>query len=597
MMRQFTNRTRLAATLGTLAALLLCSSAARAQDPVDELQKALSMRSDERRAPTEAMLEYRRAALEKRVAALRTIADLRRALVMWKSDPDLISKDDPRVTKMDDDFRTRVGTRLRKSLANAAKDKNIYARLAAANLIAEMGPTVRALEQGDFNGYARSLEPIAIALVRDSDLGVRLEALRALGNINADPKSAIPVLVQALQQTDKEAEARREAARAMLQMVKVVNALQGQTKTGIAAGPMDLADTAGRVLRGAGAGLIDPDAQVRKLCLEAIQAVAAAYAQTPGAYKRTDFPPHGRALTPNDILDIKMKYEAVRKYQKELYPVLKEAADQGKPLAQTLLDPDLRVRQAALSTSQDLAHLRLRLRQRVVSLPTLPEGKAPKSDPEFATPLDGLVKELLPNVIAIADDADVTVRRRAVEFIEQLDEDGAPGIPTLIARLLDGDRFVRWAAARALDNLDPRQIRSAVPVLARLLYDPDLDVRLATVRTLEGMGPHARAAVPFLLKGILFGDPEIRIGIMHTVASIGPEHAQDAIPNLIRSLNYEASPDARVRQTAAEILGKFGPSATTAVPALRQALGDDDADVRSRAADALLSILVPAAKD
>src|SRR5262245_35678963 len=211
MMRLWTIRVRGATILGALASLLTCSSAARAQDPVDDLQKALYMRPDERRAPTDAMLDYRRAALEKRVAALRTVADLRRALVMWKTDPDLISKDDPRVTKLDDELRTRIGTRLRKSLESAAKDKSAYPRLAVANLIAEMGPTVRALEPGDFNGYARSLEPIVIRLVRDGDLGVRQEALRALGNINADPKSAIPVLSQALQQTDKEAEARREA--------------------------------------------------------------------------------------------------------------------------------------------------------------------------------------------------------------------------------------------------------------------------------------------------------------------------------------------------------------------------------------------------
>lgn len=588
---------RVFAILGAVATLLTCSPVVRAQDPVDELQKSLYMRPDERRAPTEAMLDYRRTELEKRVAALRTVADLRRALIMWKTDQDLISKDDPRVTKMDDEFRSRIGTRLRKSLESAAKDKSAYARLATANLIAEMGPTVRALQPDNLNGYARSLEPIVIELVRDADLGVRQEALRALGNINADSKTAIPVLIQALQQTDKEPEARREAARALMQSVKVVNALQGQTKTGISASPADLTDTASRVLRGAGAGLIDPDVQVRTLCLEAIQAVAAAFAQIPGAYKRTDFPPQGRAFTANDVMDIKLKYESVQKLLKELQPVLKEAADQGKPLAQALLDPELRVRQAAINAAQDLAHIRLRLRQRIVSLPALPDGKAPKDDPDFASPLDGLVKELLPGAIAIADDGDVTIRRRAVEYIEQLDEDGAPGIGALIARLHDGDRFVRWAAARALDNFDPKQIRGAVPALTKLVYDPDLDVRLAAVRTLEGMGPHARSAVTHLLKGILFGDPEIRIGVMHTIASIGPEHAQAAIPNLIRSLSYDASQDARVRQTAAEILGKFGPLATAAVPALRQALGDDDADVRARAADALLSILVPAAKE
>src|SRR5262249_53037918 len=96
-------------------------------------------------------------------------------------------------------------------------------------------------------GYARSLEPIVIDLARDKDLGVRQEALRALGNINPEPKKAVPVFVQALQ-TDKEEAPRRLAAGGLLQMVKVVNHLQGQTKTGIFATPADMVDTAERVV-------------------------------------------------------------------------------------------------------------------------------------------------------------------------------------------------------------------------------------------------------------------------------------------------------------------------------------------------------------
>jgi HEAT repeat protein len=49
--------------------------------------------------------------------------------------------------------------------------------------------------------------------------------------------------------------------------------------------------------------------------------------------------------------------------------------------------------------------------------------------------------------------------------------------------------------------------------------------------------------------------------------------------------------DARVRQTAAEVLGRFGSLAASAEPALRAALDDPNSDVRKAASDALLSIL------
>jgi HEAT repeat protein len=51
--------------------------------------------------------------------------------------------------------------------------------------------------------------------------------------------------------------------------------------------------------------------------------------------------------------------------------------------------------------------------------------------------------------------------------------------------------------------------------------------------------------------------------------------------------------ESQVRQAAAAVLGSYGRLAESAVPALRDALGDDDIEVRRHASDALLNILVP----
>src|SRR5206468_1700770 len=130
---------------------------------------------------------------------------------------------------------------------------------------------------------------------------------------------------------------------------------------------------------------------------------------------------------------------------------------------------------------------------------------------------------------------------------------------------------------------------AAVPALGELMFDPDLNVRQAAATTLESMGEQAKAAAPSLARAVGEGDAEPRMNAMYVLQVLDPADAKIAIPNLIDALNNS---DARVRRVAAESLGKVGPAASAAVPALRRALGDEDNEVRVQASDALLAILV-----
>jgi HEAT repeat protein len=166
----------------------------------------------------------------------------------------------------------------------------------------------------------------------------------------------------------------------------------------------------------------------------------------------------------------------------------------------------------------------------------------------------------------------------------------------LTRALGDRNRFIRWAAVRTLGNLPVEKAATTVTDLAALLDDNDVDVRQAVARALERLGPRARAAVEPLEAKILDhrSDPEFRVAVMYVLESIGTEDTVSAIPLLTRALT---DTDARVRRTAAELLGKYGRLAESAVPALRDTLGDDDTEVRQRASDALLSILVGPTKE
>jgi len=91
---------------------------------------------------------------------------------------------------------------------------------------------------------------------------------------------------------------------------------------------------------------------------------------------------------------------------------------------------------------------------------------------------------------------------------------------------------------------------SAVPVFIWALDDEDPGVRIAAVKSFDGLGAAAeRAAVP--LANLLAVDPipAVQTQIIHTLGQMGP-HATDAIPTL-RRLQREATLTIRVHASKA----------------------------------------------
>jgi HEAT repeat protein len=569
-----------------------------APDPVEELRQALAVRPDDRIKRSKEFLDYREKILGERVKALRTISDLRRAFVDWKIPEDRFEA----LQKLDQKWRGVVGNRLTAALTEAAKSPDVNVRLAVANLIAELGPGVPGLKSTDPGGFARSLTGIVIDLARDPAVPVRRQGLRALGMINPDLDKAIDVLGDVLK-TAKDVGLRRTAAESLRGMVRVVANLNKKSpakSVEVWASPeeliltcKDVVDKIAKVSKDR-SGIRDRDIDVRTICLEAVHESGAAFSDLPGAYKKEEFPPAGRKLTEDELARIGQEYARVRKEIESLEPLLQAMAGQGAALRESARDAHPRVKSAAAATLEELSHVRLRLQQRVESLPALETAPKPVVTKDF----DKMVVSSWPVMAALLKDpsSDLDVRRRAIEFLENLADDGVPALDAMIKALGDHNRFIRWAAARTIGNLPVEKAATAVPYMTALIDDNDLDVRQAVVRGLERLGAHARPALEALQNKILDkrSDPEFRIAVMYCLASIGPEDTVPAIPLLIRAL---PDPDARVRRTAAEILGKYGRLAESAVPALREALGDDDMDVRRYASDALLSILIRPAKE
>jgi hypothetical protein len=288
-----------AACLG-LVSCWLAAMSVFAADAVDDLKQALPL--DDVQNPTEAMLSFRIDNLKKKIDALTTIGQLRRALALdeWRDDP--VRNLNDKVRLIDEQMRTKVGERLTAALDQQSKAPDASSRLAVANIIAEMGPNIRALKASDKSGFARTLTPQVKLLASDADVGVRQEALRALGTINGDPAIAAQIFADTLQRV-KAVGARRAAAEGLAQLVRVSVDLEkrssGQTTASVRVSRAEVLAALKETLLKSPAGFRDPDAQVRATCVQAFELAVLALAEPvmiPDGEPRKNFPPAGRNL-------------------------------------------------------------------------------------------------------------------------------------------------------------------------------------------------------------------------------------------------------------------------------------------------------------
>lgn len=96
--------------------------------------------------------------------------------------------------------------------------------------------------------------------------------------------------------------------------------------------------------------------------------------------------------------------------------------------------------------------------------------------------------------------------------------------------------------------------------------------------------PHAESVVPAIAQHFDSDDIVVRAA---AVEALGYLRANTAVPQLIEHLHDSR---AVVRAAAAKALGEYGPAARDAIPALREATGDDYLTVKYRAGEALAAI-------
>lgn len=585
-------------------ASLISPAALRAQDPIVDLKNVLLTRpkidplaSDEKQQQERKRFHAER---ERQLGGIidtkfTTFGDLREALSLkeW-GDVARTERDDPDVIATDARMRFRVAQRFQAGVRVLVERGDNDSRAAVANLIVELGLNIRTaldptmqlpsdeLDRQRRAGFARNLtEEITRLTAVDNEL-VRLHALRALGGINADPSRAAPLLASRLA-SGNSVVVRRISADGLLRLVATAAFLKEQSfkSPPVWANDLDVIAAGVEVVRHAVVGLADADAEVRRSCAEAIRTsaeVLAVHFQRPPDEARSVA---ARSHSPAEIAALKALLKAF------------EAA--GPRVAATLSDPAVEVRLALVRTLEQLCDARCRLAEEAFAVDGAAE-RVSLAPPHASDPLANFAKGDWPSAARLLADPDARVRRGAVNFLEYFGEARPTVVPELAKSLADSDRFVRLGSARALGNFtkayQPRDAAPVVPALAALLFDNDIAIRLAAAVTLESLGPCAESAVPDLVRAIHFGDIENRVAALRVVESIGPDRSKLAIPSVTAALTH---PDPRVRRTAAEALGRYGPAARNqaTTDALRRALSDADQAVRIRASEAVRLILAP----
>ena len=203
--------------------------------------------------------------------------------------------------------------------------------------------------------------------------------------------------------------------------------------------------------------------------------------------------------------------------------------------------------------------------------------------------------EAAPALADLLGDSAMEVRLAAAEVLAKVGAGARPAVPALIRTLSDWSPAVRRSAARALAGVGPAAAH-AVPTLLGLLADYDDGVRDACAAALGGIG---EPAVPLVAQ--VLGERDLarfgrRAGFREEVdrlwRRLDVEGACPVPDSAWRDLTWAAREGLReqveaVHQAAATALGRAGPAAVPAVPALVQALSGASDPVGQAAARAL----------
>jgi len=562
--------------------------AAWAAEPVETLREALKIQITGVK-PDLKLAKKRLDKIDEAIKQLKetsSIGELRRAYFLKEWEPHfLLPQPLPVLPK-----HAEIGDLLKGAIEKAAADPKDPTRpnhptvlLALCIQIAEMADSEETAEMTKRQKFTRRLDKVILSLARRDKvaktpqmLTVRQAALHALGKITPDPIVAFEVLQETLQ-NDPEIGPRRLAAYAVSDLAKNSRLL----------GRKDILKTIELAVGAAAVGLKDQDEAVRGYSLQGIAEAAKAFKDFVG-FPLEPLVDEGKKAVLDDVKSVLKTFQAANPR------IVAALADKER----------INVRLAAVQTLDQIGQARLNL---VLNLDAENRDKPGKVLDDYSAP--DPFENVLPRDAKKAGDwqaftqllydSDVRLRRGGIDLLELLRDGATPAAGHMATALRDADLFVRWSAARTVRNIDPKNVDAgAISALNQLLKDRDSNLSKAAAEAIEKLGPVAAGSVDTLGEIIAntgadngSWDVESRVAAMKALAAIG-KPAYRVLPRLVEVMT---DADVRVRREAAYTIGRFGtidePSLEkTALAALTKALGDEDAEVRQNASEAILNI-------
>lgn len=192
----------------------------------------------------------------------------------------------------------------------------------------------------------------------------------------------------------------------------------------------------------------------------------------------------------------------------------------------------------------------------------------------------------IPLLIEALQDPDEWIRYGAARALGTAGEEALPAVPALVAALHDESRRTRSEIASALSRVAPWEA-APIAVLRESLRDEDDDDLRQTFETLARMATTSEPATETLQE--LLAEPDLGLRKQFLVGMVEGFREVGAVPEKLAPSFLEAlnDDDAGVRCRAAEALGMIGPAAADALPALLELLKDEHEEVRFRTLIAL----------